>query len=64
MPGLAPTRAEVAAESQLRQSEKEGVEIDQGILCNQFLADPACGLHLCHTMLLPRDSFGRAIRTR
>ena len=29
---------------QLKQSEKEGVEIDQGILCNQFLADPECGL--------------------
>lgn len=55
VPGLVPTRAEVAAEAQLRQSEKEGVEVDQGILCNQFLADPACGLHLCHAMLLPRE---------
>ena len=61
VPGLAPTRAEVAAESQLRQSEKEGVEIDQGILCNQFLADPACGLHLCHTMLLPREESAEAL---
>lgn len=61
VPGLAPTRAEVAAESQLRQSEKEGVEIDQGILCNQFLADPACGLHLCHTMLLPREESADAL---
>ncbi|MDP1840122.1 MAG: enoyl-CoA hydratase/isomerase family protein [Reyranella sp.] len=61
VPGLTPTRAEVAAESQLRQSEKEGVEIDQGILCNQFLADPACGLHLCHTMLLPREESADAL---
>ena len=61
VPGLAPTRTEVAAESQLRQSEKEGVEIDQGILCNQFLADPACGLHLCHTMLLPREESAEAL---
>lgn len=61
VPGLVPTRAEVAAESQLRQSEKEGVEIDQGILCNQFLADPACGLHLCHTMLLPREESADAL---
>ncbi|MFN3876670.1 MAG: hypothetical protein ACK4L7_12260, partial [Flavobacteriales bacterium] len=37
VPGLAPTQAEVAAEAELRQSEKDGVEIDQGILCNQFL---------------------------
>lgn len=61
VPGLVPTRAEVAAESQLRQSEKEGVEVDQGILCNQFLADPACGLHLCHTMLLPREESADAL---
>lgn len=61
VPGLVPTRAEVAAESQLRQSEKEGIEIDQGILCNQFLADPACGLHLCHTMLLPREESADAL---
>ena len=54
VPGLTPTRAEVLAEAELRQSEKDGCEIDQGILCNQFLADPACGLHLCHAMLLPR----------
>ena len=61
VPGLVPTRAEVAAESQLRQSEKEGVEVDQGILCNQFLADPACGLHLCHAMLLPREESADAL---
>lgn len=61
VPGLAPTRAQVAAESDLRQSEKEGVEIDQGILCNQFLADPVCGLHLCHTMLLPREESAEAL---
>ena len=61
VPGLVPTRAEVAAESELRQSEKEGVEVDQGILCNQFLADPVCGLHLCHTMLLPREESAEAL---
>ena len=61
VPALCPTRAEVAAEAELRQSEKEGVEIDQGILCNQFLADPACGLHLCHAMLLPRAESAEAL---
>ena len=55
VPGLTPTRAEVSAEAELHQSEKDGCEIDQGILCNQFLADPECGLHLCHAMLLPRE---------
>ncbi len=61
VPGLAPTQAEVAAEAELRQSEKDGVEIDQGILCNQFLADPECGLHLCHAMLLPREESADAL---
>ena len=61
VPGLAPTKAEVDAESQLKQADKEGVEIDQGILCNQFLADPECGLHLCHAMLLPREESAEAL---
>ena len=61
VPGLAPMRAQVEAEATLRQSEKDGVEIDQGILCNQFLADPECGLHLCHAMLLPREESAEAL---
>ena len=61
VPGLTPGRAEVAAESELRQSEKEGREIDQGILCNQLLADPESGLHLCHAMLLPREESPEAL---
>lgn len=61
VPGLVPTRAEVVAEAQLRQSEKEGKEIDQGILVNQLLADPECGVHLCHAMLLPREESPEAL---
>jgi thioesterase DpgC len=61
VPGLVPTRADVAAEATLRQSEKDGCEIDQGILCNQFLADPDCGRHLCHAMLLPRAESAEAL---
>jgi (3,5-dihydroxyphenyl)acetyl-CoA 1,2-dioxygenase len=61
VPGLVPARAEIAAEAQLRQSEKEGREIDQGLLFNQFLADPECGLHLCHAMLLPREESPEAL---
>jgi (3,5-dihydroxyphenyl)acetyl-CoA 1,2-dioxygenase len=61
VPGLVPTRTEVEAESALRQSEKEGREVDQGILCNQFLADPECGMHLCHAMLLPREESAEAL---
>ena len=61
VPGLAPTKAQVDAESELKQSEKQGVEIDQGILANQFLADPECGRHLCHAMLLPREESAEAL---
>ncbi|SMF58612.1 3,5-dihydroxyphenylacetyl-CoA monooxygenase [Tistlia consotensis] len=54
VPGLAPTRARIEAEDRFPQKHKDGHEIDQGLLFNAFLADPDCGLHLCHAMLLPR----------
>lgn len=54
IPGLCPTPARVAAESGLVQAEKDGHEIDQGILFNYILGDETCGRHLCHAMLLPR----------
>ncbi len=53
VPGLAPTRAQVAAESALLQRDKEGLEIDQGIFVCAVLANPDAGRHLCHAMLLP-----------
>jgi thioesterase DpgC len=52
--GLTPTPAQVAAEAQLLQSEKDGVEIDQGIFLAHVLASETAGRHLCHAMLLPR----------
>ncbi|MDH3966934.1 MAG: enoyl-CoA hydratase/isomerase family protein [Rhodospirillales bacterium] len=55
VPGLTPTRAQVARDSDLLQKDKEGFEIDQGIFLNRVLADPEAGLHLCHAMLLPRE---------
>ncbi len=61
VPGLVPTAAEVVAEADLKQADKDGCEIDQGILFNQFLADPDCGLHLCHAMLLPREESTEAL---
>jgi (3,5-dihydroxyphenyl)acetyl-CoA 1,2-dioxygenase len=54
VPGLTPTRAEVAAEATLPQRDKDGVEIDQGIFLAHVLARPRSGEHLCHAMLLPR----------
>jgi thioesterase DpgC len=54
VPGLAPTRSQVAAESAHAQRDKDGVEIDQGIFVSAVLASAASGRHLCHAMLLPR----------
>lgn len=55
VPGLVPTRERVALEGEFLQKDKDGHEVDQGILFNHFLADPTVGMHLCHTMLLPRQ---------
>ena len=54
LPGLTPSAERVAAEAELPQRDKEGVEIDQGILISRVLAHPLAGMHLCHAMLLPR----------
>ena len=54
VPGLAPTQKQVDAESALMQSEKDGVEVDQGIFLSHVLAKTDIGTHLCHAMLLPR----------
>jgi thioesterase DpgC len=54
VPGLTPTRKEVAAQSEKPQRDKDGIEIDQGIFFSRVLAHPAAGTHLCHAMLLPK----------
>ena len=54
VPGLTPTRKEVDAEGELLQSEKEGVEVDQGIFLSHVLANAETGMHLCHAMLRPK----------
>jgi thioesterase DpgC len=54
VPGLTPTRKQVETESTLLQSEKDGVEVDQGIFLAQVLAIPDTGLHLCEAMLVPK----------
>jgi len=61
VPGLTPTPAQVAAEAQLLQSEKDGVEIDQGIFLAHVLASETAGRHLCHAMLLPRPETAEAL---
>ncbi|HEU5017019.1 MAG TPA: enoyl-CoA hydratase/isomerase family protein [Pseudolabrys sp.] len=54
VPGLTPTQKQVDAESTLMQSEKDGVEIDQGIFLAHVLALPQAGMHLCEAMLRPK----------
>lgn len=53
-PGLTPTQKQVDAESALIQSEKDGVEVDQGIFLAHVLALPEAGMHLCEAMLRPK----------
>jgi thioesterase DpgC len=52
--GLTPMCKEVAVEHQLMQSEKDGVEIDQGIFLANVLANESAGMHLVHAMLRPK----------
>jgi thioesterase DpgC len=54
IPGLTPTAKQIGVESSLMQSEKDGVEVDQGIFLSQVLAVPDAGMHLCKSMLLPK----------
>ncbi len=54
-PALLPTREEIDAERGLmKQSAKEGRELDQGLFIGQVLADERCGMHLIHAMLKPK----------
>jgi (3,5-dihydroxyphenyl)acetyl-CoA 1,2-dioxygenase len=55
VPGLVPTGEQVARESVVVQRDKDGAEIDQGILLSHVFDHPAAGAHLCHAMLLPKQ---------
>jgi thioesterase DpgC len=54
VPGLVPTAQEIAAEEGTPQRDKEGLEVDQGLLLCALLGSARSGRHLCHAMLLPR----------
>ncbi|TCC06311.1 enoyl-CoA hydratase/isomerase family protein [Kribbella soli] len=54
-PGLAPTREEIAEERARRQGDKEGLEVDQGILLSHLLADQRAGTHLLESQLRPSE---------
>jgi thioesterase DpgC len=53
-PGLVPSLESLAAEHGLRQGDKAGLEIDQGLFVSAVLRSRQSGPHLCHAMLLPR----------
>jgi thioesterase DpgC len=60
-----PSREAVDRERELLQRDKEGVEIDQGILFCHILSSRTAGLHLLHTMLRPtREAEQRLDRFR
>lgn len=61
VPGLAPTSKQLRPERALALKDKEGLEIDQGILLSHILADPETGRHLCHAMLRPRPESGELL---
>ena len=53
LPQVLPTEAELAAERELMQQDKDGLEIAQGLFVSQVCADPQCGHHLLRSMLRP-----------
>ena len=53
VPGLVPTRAEMQAERARKLADKEGLELAQGLLIAEFLANPRTGRHLVESMLHP-----------
>jgi (3,5-dihydroxyphenyl)acetyl-CoA 1,2-dioxygenase len=53
VPGLVPTRAEMEPEHARKLSDKQGLELAQGLLIAEFLAIPRTGRHLVESMLHP-----------
>ena len=60
-PGLVPSPEDIAAEEGLRQSQKAGLEIDQGLFISAVLRSERSGRHFCHAMLLPREAARRLL---
>ncbi len=53
VPGLVPTRAEMEPERARKLADKQGLELAQGLLIAEFLANPRTGHHLVESMLRP-----------
>ena len=52
-PEQLPSRADIAAERELLQKDKQGLEINQGIFVAHVLAHARAGFHLMHSMSQP-----------
>jgi (3,5-dihydroxyphenyl)acetyl-CoA 1,2-dioxygenase len=53
LPGILPSRTELAEECAHLQADKDGLEIHQGLSSSQLLSEPEIGRHLCTSMLRP-----------
>jgi thioesterase DpgC len=60
-PGLTPSGALLDGEAETLQRDKDGLEIDQGLLLSHILGHERAGRHLCHAMLLPRPESHAAL---
>ena len=54
-PDILPAEAELVAESDRMQADKDGLEIHQGLFVSQIMANPQTGHHLIRSMLRPRS---------
>lgn len=52
-PGVVPAEARMAAERELVQADRDGLEIDQAVFCAAVLRHPRAGRHLVDAMLRP-----------
>jgi thioesterase DpgC len=55
VPGLVPTRAAIDEERGRKLADKQGLELNQGLLASEFLAKARTGRHLVESMLRPTD---------
>ena len=53
VPGLVPSRQALARDAELKQADKDGIELDQGLFVARLMRHEALGQHLCHAMMLP-----------
>ena len=53
VPGLVPSREALAREAALKQADKDGIELDQGLFVARLMRHEPLAQHLCHAMMLP-----------